>query len=250
MGKPNSGEAFGRIEALAHEEGADEHPFASTVLLDGCLHVFGAALDTYTEQDFRGAFVPVSIKSVTLRRELPSKVWSHATVRTNPDGRAALAQIRVYTDAGEVIAEIDGLELRKTTSLGKSREQRSESSGTTESGDQLIKRLREMPEDNRVEAVAKWIASDVKEILGEAAAEELDLDNLDPSTAFLEIGLDSLLVTELQRRIQEEFDFRFEPMQGLDYQSIESLAEYILNDVLRIGQPSDPTEIAEPAVTK
>ncbi len=88
-----------------------------------------------------------------------------------------------------------------------------------------------MPKEERVGVLAKWLISEVKDILGQAA-EEIDLDNLDPSTAFIEIGLDSLLITELQRRIQEKLEFRFKAMQGLDYQSAETLAEYILNEVL------------------
>ena len=63
-------------------------------------------------------------------------------------------------------------------------------------------------------------------------AERLNLEKLPPTAAFVEIGLDSLLVTELQRRIQEKMEFRFKPMQGLDYQSIETMAEFIIDDVL------------------
>src|SRR5262249_38170283 len=92
-------------------------------------------------------------------------------------------------------------------------------------------RLRHLPKGQRVEVLAKWVMSEVTNILGQAA-EDLDLEGLDPSTAFIEIGLDSLLITELQRRIQEKLDFRFKPMEGIDYQSAESLAEYILTEVL------------------
>jgi acyl carrier protein len=87
--------------------------------------------------------------------------------------------------------------------------------------------------EKRVAVVVQWLSSEVKDIMGQAA-EEIDFDSLDPSMAFLEIGLDSLLVTELQRRIQEKLDFRFQPMQALDYQTIESLAEFILSQVLVI----------------
>jgi acyl carrier protein len=96
---------------------------------------------------------------------------------------------------------------------------------------ELVTLLSSLARRERVGLLSKWLTGEIKDIMGQAA-DGLSLDKLPPSTAFLEIGLDSLLVTELQRRIQERLDFRFKPMQGLDYQSIESLANYILTEVL------------------
>ena len=133
----------------------------------------------------------------------------------------------MLTDEGELIAEIDSLELRRKVSLAPSAEGVPETEEIViqrgESRDKLLEQLRGVRQHERIGVVASWLANEVKDTMGQSA-EALDFDNLDPSTAFLEIGLDSLLVTELQRRIQEKLGFRFQPMQGLDYQSIESLA--------------------------
>ena len=95
-----------------------------------------------------------------------------------------------------------------------------------------------MTRRERVSLLSKWLTAEIKDTMGQAA-EGLNLDKLPPSAAFLEIGLDSLLVTELQRRIQEKMEFRFKPMQGLDYQSIETMAEFILDDVLATDLQSE-----------
>jgi acyl carrier protein len=138
------------------------------------------------------------------------------------------------------VAEIANLELRRATALAPSADGALDGQDVViqrgESRDALLAQLRGLKRHQRVEVVGKWLANEVKETMGQAA-EALDLDNLDPSTAFLEIGLDSLLITELQRRIQEKLGFRFQPMQGLDYQSIEALAQFILDEVLVDEQP-------------
>ena len=244
-GAPESGEGVGRITVSPHQETAD-HPFQTTVLLDGSLHVFGASLRTLSDA-YRGAFIPTSVQSVTLRRPLPAQVWSHVSLRGNGDGRAAVARIRVVSDGGDVLAEIDGLELQNKSrftaaTVAVPAAATVSPARPTESRAELVARLRDLPPDDRVDAVVKWLSAEVKDIMGQAA-EEIDFDELDPSMAFLEIGLDSLLVTELQRRIQEKLDFRFQPMQALDYQTIESLAEFIVNEVLSTSSPAAAADV-------
>jgi acyl transferase domain-containing protein len=246
LGKSGSGEAIARITASLRQDGTEIHPFTYTTVLDGSLQVFGAALRTLGGTDPTGAFVPRAIAAVTLRNKSFSQLWSHASVRMNGDGRSLVARIRVVTDGGDVLADIDGLELRQMAKFSLVRDGRESGAGdhVTESREQLVERLGKLPQEQRAGVLAKWLIAEVKDILGQAA-EEIDLDNLDPSTAFIEIGLDSLLITELQRRIQEKLEFRFKPMQGLDYQSAETLAEYILNEVL-FAEPAAAAKAAAP----
>jgi acyl transferase domain-containing protein len=232
LGQPNSGEAIGRVTASPNPDTPEDHPFRYSSVLEGSLQVIRAAMMTLGETKIRGVFVPRFIKSAVMACELPFQVWSHVMVRPNED-RSVLSSIRVINGTGEVLARIDDLDLRQMVRLSLARGSRSQAAGERafESRDELIARLLKLAARERIGVVSKWLIAEIKDILGQAA-EEIDLDNIDPSTAFVEIGLDSLLVTELQRRIQEKLQFRFKPMQGLDYQSIESLAEYILNDVL------------------
>ncbi len=250
MGEPGSGEATGRVTNIPVVGENPSDPFLNAVLLDGCLHVFSAALQTLKDIHYEGAFVPVTIQSLSLRQALPGQVWSHIQVTSHGNGRTVLANIQVLNDQGEVLGEFKGLELRNIASLSdkpsasaNSTRKAAEGSGDLRSRADLLQLLQPMDRRARVAELVKWLTAEIKDTLG-GAAEGLNLDNLPPSTAFLEIGLDSLLVTELQRRIQEKMQFRFKPMQGLDYQSIESLAEYILDEVLT----ADLTAQAEPNV--
>jgi acyl transferase domain-containing protein len=237
MGKPGSGEAFSRVTQGSGV--SDDDPYKNVVLLDSCQHAIGASINTLGENSHAGPFVPASIQSITMRAQLPAQIWSHIHISSSGDGRAANANIRVLGDDGEVLVEIENLELRRMTSLtpGKGSVSSSGPNGSHSENQifktraELVGLLQPLAQKERVLLVSKWLSSEIKETMGHAA-EGLSLDRLPPSTVFLEIGLDSLLVTELQRRIQEKLMFRFKPMQGLDYQSIESLAEYILNDVL------------------
>ena len=235
LGDSGSGEAVGRVSGLESING--HGPYTQASMLDGCLQVFGAALSTLDGMDQPGAYVPASVQSIYFSEEFPEQVWSHVAVNTNGSDQGVLATIRVFTDTGKLIAKFKNLELRRTIKFVSSTRGKDTPAASThgnkifQSRSHAVTQLLPLSKRDRVKLVSKWLTAEIKDTMGQAA-ERLNLDRLPPSTAFLEIGLDSLLITELQRRIQEKMDFRFKPMQGLDYQSIETMAEFILDDVL------------------
>jgi acyl carrier protein len=246
FGSPGSGQAIGRVALMPAPDNGAPEPYASAVLLDASLHVFGAALKLLDSNGHTGAYVPASMQSFTLRQPLPRQVWSEVTLSLVPNGKAALANIRVINDAGEVLADFVGLELRQVESLavgkaaGKHFTPKAALTGLgAMSRTEMIEHLRPLGKRERVGELVKWLTAEIKDTLGQAA-DDLDIDTLPASTAFVEIGLDSLRVTELQRRIQEKLEFRFKPMQGLDYQSIDTMAEYLHDEVLAKAWQAQP----------
>ena len=230
LGKSGSGEAFGRVLNTTEND-----PFNNAVVLDGCLQVFGAALATLDNMTQSGAYVPAAVQSISFGNEFPSQVWSHVKISADASGRGVLATIRVLNEAGHVVAKFENMELRRTMSLsfGKNNGNKGRASGNQifKSRIHAVELLRPLVKKDRVALLSKWLIAEIKDTIGQAA-DGLNLEKLPPTTAFLEIGLDSLLVTELQRRIQERLEFRFKPMQGLDYQSIETMAEFLHDEAL------------------
>jgi acyl transferase domain-containing protein len=232
LGTSGSGEAFGRVMNASTSNGRD--PFNNAVVLDGCLQVFGAALATMDGMNQPGAYVPASVQSISFADDLPEQVWSHVKITADASGRGVLVTIRILNDAGEVLAKFENLELRRIMSLafGKNgNAKRTSGNQIFKSRAHAVELLLPLARKERVALLSKWLIAEIKDTIGQAA-DGLNLEKLPPTTAFLEIGLDSLLVTELQRRIQERLEFRFKPMQGLDYQSIETMAEFLHDEAL------------------
>ncbi|WP_087930032.1 type I polyketide synthase [Streptomyces albireticuli] len=232
------GQALGRITAAP--DGASrvghEHRFAT--MLDGCLHLTAAAARDGAA--VRGTYLPVGVGRMVLRGPLPDQVWGHVRLRPNDARTAFTARLRVLDDAGTVVAEMEDVEFRRIASLTDTSavpaapavpDGRSAESG--DSRQELRERVEPLPAEERRQVVIGWLTDEIIETLGRMSAElAVDIHHLDPSLALLEIGLDSLSITELQRRIQEKLNFRFKAMEALEYQSIEELAEYLLQRVI------------------
>jgi hypothetical protein len=95
---------------------------------------------------------------------------------------------------------------------------------------ELLDILRDAPENQRLPILLGWLQAEIKDAIGYKGAD------FNPSDAFIDLGLDSLLMTDLQRRLQEKLAFNLPPMQGLSYESIDSLARFLLESVLCFEQ--------------
>lgn len=237
------GQALGRITAAPDGASRVSHAHRFATMLDGCLHLSAAAA---REGAARGAHVPVGIGRLVLHGPLPDQIWGHIRLRPNTNGTAFTAELRVLDDAGTLLAHLDDIEFRRIASLTDPSavlpapvDDRPRESG--DSRRELRERIEPLPGGERRQAVIGWLTDEITDTLGRMSTElEIDLHDLDPSLALLEIGLDSLSITELQRRIQEKLDFRFKAMEALEYQSIEELAEYLLQRVIL----ADPAAVA------
>ncbi|HET9627240.1 MAG TPA: SDR family NAD(P)-dependent oxidoreductase, partial [Kofleriaceae bacterium] len=111
-----AGEAIGRL-ALPDELAGDAAAYAvHPALLDACLHVIAAALPpAKTERERASVLIPIAAGRIRWFRRPPAVVWSHVTQhpRTPGDTQSERADVRLLDDAGDTIAEITGLVLRR-----------------------------------------------------------------------------------------------------------------------------------------
>jgi len=102
------GEALARVELPAGAPSPTAYTF-HPALLDACLQALAAALPDRGEQE---AYLPFSLDSFTLAGRPGTTLWSHVRLHT-PNGRAMTGDITLLNQDGQVIAELQGLHLRR-----------------------------------------------------------------------------------------------------------------------------------------
>jgi acyl transferase domain-containing protein len=240
-GEQRRGEALARIAVVPDGAPAEDHEFRLAAMLDGALQAAAAALGTLPERPLEGAYLPSGLRHLTLTGPLPTQVWGHARVELNEAGSVAVATLRVADDDGHLLAEMAGVEFRHADSVTVTGSSGTPGYARRRAGDaraELVGRLEPLTPDKRLAVVTEWVVDEIRDMLGRSAAEnafQLDMSSLNPSSALQEIGLDSLMITEFQRRIQDRLDFRFAAVESIDYQSIAGLAQYILDRVLTLA---------------
>ncbi len=80
-------------------------------LLDGALHSLAVGLLRDGDDDL---YLPVGIGRVAAYQAVESEVWCHARWRKN-EGKLRTADITLFTDAGQVVAEIHDLQVQRVS---------------------------------------------------------------------------------------------------------------------------------------
>jgi acyl transferase domain-containing protein/SAM-dependent methyltransferase/NAD(P)-dependent dehydrogenase (short-subunit alcohol dehydrogenase family) len=103
------------LARLALAPGLDRRTFsAHPLLLDTCLHLLGAARWDAGRDD---AYLMIGADHFELMGALPSVVWAHARLRPAVAGDEVLAaDARLFDDDGRLLAELQGVRLRRVTS--------------------------------------------------------------------------------------------------------------------------------------
>ncbi|MBC8088315.1 MAG: SDR family NAD(P)-dependent oxidoreductase [Phycisphaerae bacterium] len=127
------GERFRGIDELWHEgphalarivqrDGNDTAFGMHPAVLDSCFHVLGAALRS-AEHPIDKPFLLSHIEQLDVRRNLPSQFWVHVTLRNeSPESirsGVVVADVVLIDDSGELLVDISGAQLHRTTGIPK-----------------------------------------------------------------------------------------------------------------------------------
>lgn len=109
---------LGQREALAKVQLADGLTNAQFAIhpafLDACLHAYPFVLgDVEAESDRQSAYLPVSLEGFRCYQDGIDKAWAHISLRDAGKDDAQVLDIRVYDDAEQPVADIDGLTVHR-----------------------------------------------------------------------------------------------------------------------------------------
>jgi acyl carrier protein len=99
---------------------------------------------------------------------------------------------------------------------------------------ELLERLRSTPREERLEVLVTYMRGQVTSVLGLDAGYELE-----PHRGFFEMGMDSLMALELKNRLQSNLGYSIPATLVFEYPTIESLSEYLLQEVLTFEVADD-----------
>ena len=96
--------AFGLIELPSHLDSQAYH--FHPALLDACLQILFAALPKELQTN---TYLPVGVEKLSIKSFPGDRVWSYLKLKSVSNDKILTADVWLYSDAGELIAQLEGL---------------------------------------------------------------------------------------------------------------------------------------------
>ena len=96
----------------------------------------------------------------------------------------------------------------------------------------ILQELQQAPASERHDILASHIQILLAQVLGLGSSQLPDLRQ-----GFFDIGMDSLTAMELKNRLEHDLGTSLPSTLAFDYTTIQTLADYLLNESLSLGSP-------------
>lgn len=106
----------------------------------------------------------------------------------------------------------------------------------------LVERLANAPLQQRKKLLTDYLRDTVAEVT------RVDVAEIREDAGFFDLGMDSLMAVELRRRIEHEVGAEIPVTLVMDHPRLSDVADYLLGDVLELGERAAPSQPA-PVVT-
>jgi acyl transferase domain-containing protein/surfactin synthase thioesterase subunit len=252
------GEVLTRVRLPAHlsDGQAGLHP----ALLDACLHLYPALVDTYGDfthpaEEPRRTYLPISVERFRCADVCAREVWVHGLRRQPANGDAEIftVDIDIYQDDGRFAAAIEGLSLKPLSpealrSLAAARTCDSPNQ-TVETGGAIRRagngaapsirsQLKAASRGKRRELLVGLVRQQAMKTLGIT-------ETIDAARPLREFGLDSLASVTLVNRLEAAIGIKVSTVKLIQGPSIDELVEEMLPDVMgtddvAVVQPTQP----------
>ncbi|HEX3657989.1 MAG TPA: beta-ketoacyl synthase N-terminal-like domain-containing protein [Pirellulales bacterium] len=237
------GEALGLVVAPEGGPPLSEACQFPPALLDACLQTLAAAISPAALQaSGANAYLPVGVRSLKVHRAVPDRMWSHARIQSpSPDSpQSLLADVRIFNESGELIAEL--LELRFEGFQARSASRRSakapsvrpdcsapnSSNPVAPNGDSTEKKLTRAsllsaPASERQHLLEQHLHNRLATIL------EMPPTALGRNEPLLNLGLDSLMVFSLGTQLEVALGVQVDMQDLLAGPSVAELTSLLLS---------------------
>lgn len=114
-------------------------------------------------------------------------------------------------------------------------------SATVAGKTELVERLTGAPVQQRKKLLTDYLRDAVAEVT------RVDATEIREDAGFFDLGMDSLMAVELRRRIEQGVGKEIPATLAMDHPRLSDVADYLLRDVLELGDPGSPKPRPQPA---